>query len=52
MANQFIYFTLLGDAVEPISGIESIFAPGSECESYLYTIQSAYDNLRCNTVSW
>lgn len=49
MTNQFdeIYFTLLGDAVEPIPGIECIFATGTECEHYLFQIQHAYDSLRC-----
>lgn len=48
MEKQFdeIYFSLLGDAVEPIPGINCIFAPGTECESCLYKIQTAYDNLR------
>lgn len=40
-----IYYTLLGEAVSPVSGIENAFAPGTECEQYLLEIQEAYHRL-------
>lgn len=37
-----IFFTLQGEAVEPVPGVENVFAPEMPCEGYYQEILEAY----------
>lgn len=41
-----IYLTLQGESLEPVPGVENVFAPGMPCEKHNREIQEAYDRLR------
>ena len=41
-----VYFTLLGEACEPVSGVENAFADGSVCDRCYSEMLDAYERLR------
>ena len=40
-----VYMSLQGMYVEPVDGVESLFYPGSKCETYLFQMRDAYTNV-------
>ena len=41
-----VYFTLLGEACEPVSGVENAFVDGSVCDRCYSEMLDAYERLR------